>query len=218
MQVARRTRVTVRTLHHYEACGLLKPSARSDAGYRLNGEAELRRLQHIVSLKALGLSLDAIRTCLDADAPSLADALSRQTSRLRETIAHQHDLLLRLEKLQQRLAAGEAIDGDTPLKTIEASTIMEKYLTTEQLDTVRRRGETLGPERIREVEQAWQQVIAGMAAATQPGKDPASSEVRPLAEKWRSLVREITGGNAGIKCSLHPVCAGAANDAAAHRH
>ena len=68
-QVARRTGVTVRTLHHYETLGLLRPAARSGAGYRLYGEAELRRLQHIVSLKALGLSLDAIRTSLDADTP-----------------------------------------------------------------------------------------------------------------------------------------------------
>lgn len=206
-QVARRTRVTVRTLHHYEACGLLMPASRSDAGYRLYGEVELRRLQHIVSLKALGLSLDAIHTCLHADTPSLADALSRQTSRLRETIARQHDMLLCLEKLQQRLAAGEVIDGDTLLQTIEASTIMEKYLTTEQRDSVRRRGETLGAERIHEVEQAWPQVIAGMAAAMQLDKDPAGDDVRLLAEKWRSLVREFTGGDAGIQRSLNTLFA-----------
>ena len=53
-QIARRTGITVRTLHHYEAKGLLTPAHRSDAGYRLYGEAELKRLQHIVSLKALG--------------------------------------------------------------------------------------------------------------------------------------------------------------------
>ena len=120
-QLARRTGVTVRTLHHYEACGLLQPAVRSAAGYRLYGEAELRRLQHIVSLKALGLTLDAIRGSLDTDAPSLAEAVCRQALRLRETIAHQHALLLRLENLLQRLAAGEAIDGDTFLETIEVA-------------------------------------------------------------------------------------------------
>ncbi|HEY8682934.1 MAG TPA: MerR family transcriptional regulator [Rhodanobacter sp.] len=202
-QVARCTGVTVRTLHHYEACGLLRPAARSGAGYRLYGEAELRRLQHIVSLKALGLTLDAIRTSLDADAPSLADALRRQVARLRETITRQHELLVRLERLEQRLAAGEVIDGDTLLSTIEASTIMEKYLTTEQLEIIRQRGEMLGSERIHEVEQAWPQVIAGMTAAMQLDKDPASDEVRALAQKWRSLLREFTGGDAGIQRSLN---------------
>lgn len=202
-QVARRTGVTVRALHHYESRGLLRPAARSGAGYRLYGEVELRRLQHIVSLKALGLSLDAIGTCLDADAPSLADALLRQAARLRETIARQHELLARLERLGQRLAAGETIDGDTLLSTIEASTIMEKYLSTEQQDSIRQRGEMLGAERIREVEQAWPQVIAGMTAAMRLDKDPASDEVRMLARKWRALVREFTGGDAGIQRSLN---------------
>lgn len=202
-QVARRTGVTVRTLHHYEACGLLQPAARNDAGYRLYGEAELRRLQHIVSLKALGLTLDAIRISLDADAPSLADALRGQVARLRETITRQHELLLRLERLEQRLTAGDMIDGDTLLSTIEASTIMEKYLTTEQLETIKQRGEMLGSERIHEVEQTWPQVIAGMTAAMQLDKDPASDEVRALAHKWRSLLREFTGGDAGIQRSLN---------------
>ena len=202
-QVARRTGVTVRTLHHYEACGLLRPAARSGAGYRLYGEAELLRLQHIVSLKALGLTLDAIRDSLDADTLSLADAVRRQVIQLRETIVHQHELLARLERLEQRLAAGEAIDGDTLLSTIEASTIMEKYFTTEQLETIKQRGERLGAERIHEVEQAWPQVIAGMTAAMQLNKDTASEEVRLLARKWRSLLREFTGGDADIQRSLN---------------
>ena len=202
-QLARRTGVTVRTLHHYEACGLLQPSARSAAGYRLYGEAELRRLQHIVSLKTLGLRLDAIRGSLDTDAPSLVEAVWRQTRRLRETIAHQHALLRRLESLQQRLAAGEAIDGDTLLKTIEASTIMENYLTTEQQQAVQRRGEMLGAARIREAEQAWPQVIAGMTTALRLDKDPASEEVQVLAAKWRALLREFTGGDVGIQRSLN---------------
>lgn len=202
-QVARRTGVTVRTLHHYEALGLLRPAARSGAGYRLYGEAELRRLQHIVSLKALGLTLDTIRTSLESNSPSLAAAVSGQLSRLREAIARQHALLARLERLAQRLDAGEAIDSDTFLSTIEASTVMETYLSSEQLGTIKRRGEMLGAERIREVEQAWPQVIAGMTAALQLGKDPASEEVQPLARKWRALVREFTGGDAGIQQSLN---------------
>lgn len=202
-QVARRTGVTVRTLHHYEACGLLPPAGRSGAGYRLYGELELRRLQHIVSLKALGFTLDAIRASLDADAPTLAEALLQQVARLRETIIRQHALLARLEQLEQRLAAGEVIDGNTLLSTIEASTIMENYLSDEQRETIRRHGEMLGAERIGEVEQAWPQVIAGMSTAMQSNKDPASDEARALAQQWRSLLREFTGGDAGIQRSLN---------------
>lgn len=202
-QIAQRTGITVRTLHHYEARGLLVPARRSDAGYRLYGREELTRLQHIVSLKALGFSLAEIRACLDADAPSLAQALVRQVDRLRDGIVRQQDLLTRLERIARRAADGEAIDAETLLSSIEASTLMEKYFTPDQMQTIRQRGEELGPERIHAVEQEWPDVIAGMQTALRLGKDPASDEVQALARRWRSLVREFTSGNAGVQQSLN---------------
>lgn len=202
-QIARRTGLTVRTLHHYEAEGLLMPAQRSVAGYRRYGRNELRRLQHIVSLKALGFSLAEIRACLDADAPSLAEALARQVDRLRVTVARQQDLIARLERVAHQAVNGEAIDADELLSSIEASTIMEKYFTPEQMQSIKRRGEELGPERIRAVEQEWPDVIAGMQAALRLGKDPAGDEVQALARRWRALVREFTGGDAGIRQSVN---------------
>jgi MerR family transcriptional regulator, thiopeptide resistance regulator len=63
-ELARRTGITVRTLHHYDEIGLLTPSEHSSAGYRLYGEREVVRLQQILSLRQLGLSLEEIRACL----------------------------------------------------------------------------------------------------------------------------------------------------------
>ncbi|HEV7490038.1 MAG TPA: MerR family transcriptional regulator [Rhodanobacteraceae bacterium] len=202
-QVARRTGITIRTLHHYEAQGLLVPSRRSDAGYRLYGRDELTRLQHIVSLKALGFSLAEIRSCLDADAPSLAEALVRQVDRLRDGIVRQQNLLIRLERIAQRAAGGEAIDAETLLSSIEASTLMEKYFTSEQMQAIQQRGQELGPERIHAVEQEWPSVIAGMQTAMRLEKDPACDEVQALARRWRTLVREFTGGHSGVQQSLN---------------
>ena len=202
-QIARRTGLTVRALHHYESKRLLVPVARSDAGYRLYGERELLRLQHIVSLKLLGFSLEEIRACLDADAPSLAQALASQVDRLRAVVVRQQALLLRLERVARQAQSGETIDPETLLNSIEASTIMEKYLTPEQMQSIRQRGEVLGADRIREVEQAWPDVIAGMQAALTLDKDPHSAEVQALARRWRALVREFTGGDAGIQHSMN---------------
>ena len=201
-QIARRTGITVRTLHHYEALGLLVPARRSGAGYRLYGRAELSRLQHIVSLKALGFSLPEIRACLEADTPPLAETLARQVARLREGIVRQQDLLRRLEPIARRAAEGEAIDAETLLSSIEVTTLMEKYFTPEQQQAIRARGEALGAERIRAVEEEWPGVIAGMQAAMRLDKDPASEEVQSLARRWRALVREFTGGDPGIQRSL----------------
>src|SRR5207247_1654287 len=60
-ELARRTGVSVRTLHYYEEIGLLSPSRRSPAGHRLYAATEIARLQQIRSLQQLGFSLHEIR-------------------------------------------------------------------------------------------------------------------------------------------------------------
>ena len=54
-EVAKRTGLSVRTLHHYDEIGLLSPSRRTASGHRLYGAGELARLQQIKSLRQLGL-------------------------------------------------------------------------------------------------------------------------------------------------------------------
>src|SRR5258707_13822338 len=75
--------VTVRTLHHYDRLGLLKPQ-RNRSGYRLYRESDLERLEQIGALKVLGLPLKDIRKLLDSAAPELPDALRMQRSALEQ--------------------------------------------------------------------------------------------------------------------------------------
>src|SRR5436853_7812296 len=85
-EFAERAGVTVRTLHHYDRLGLLKPKGRTAAGYRLYGERDLARLQQIVTLKFIGLSLKQIKELLDQREFDLATTLRRQ----REVIEEKH--------------------------------------------------------------------------------------------------------------------------------
>ena len=64
-ELARRTGLTVRTLHHYDEIGLLRPSLHTEAGYRLYTPRDVARLQQVLSLRALGFSLEETRACLD---------------------------------------------------------------------------------------------------------------------------------------------------------
>lgn len=59
-EVAERAGVSLRTLRHYDAIGLLPPSGRSEGGFRLYTEGDYRRLQTIQGMKALGWSLEQI--------------------------------------------------------------------------------------------------------------------------------------------------------------
>jgi MerR family transcriptional regulator, thiopeptide resistance regulator len=73
-KVGRLTRLTVRTLHHYDQLGLLRPFARTSSGHRLYDERDVHRLYRIVALRELGLPLEVIGDLL-TDEPDLAGLL-----------------------------------------------------------------------------------------------------------------------------------------------
>ena len=75
-QLARLAGVSVRTLHVYDRLDLLKPSVRTDAGYRQYGEAELFRLQQILFYKELDIPLKDIAEILDDPGFDLVEALT----------------------------------------------------------------------------------------------------------------------------------------------
>ncbi len=96
--VARMAGITVRTLHHYDEIGLLRPSGRSDAGYRRYDEADLDRLQRILFYRELGFGLDEIRNVMtDGNADAVAH-LRRQHALLADRIGRLERMAAAVEK------------------------------------------------------------------------------------------------------------------------
>ena len=83
-EVAELTGVTVRALHHYDEIGLLSPSERTAAGYRLYSDADLVRLHAIVNWRDMGFGLNDIATMLDDQDDDVSMALKRQRERLQD--------------------------------------------------------------------------------------------------------------------------------------
>lgn len=77
-EVSRLARVSVRTLHHYDAIGLLRPACVTDAGYRMYDDRSLERLQQILIFRELRFSLKEIKAILDHPDFDRSRALSRQ--------------------------------------------------------------------------------------------------------------------------------------------
>ncbi len=197
-ELARRTGVSVRTLHHYDEIGLLAPSRRSASGHRLYGEADVVRLLRIRSLVALGMSLDEIGGCLDQDRFSAERVLELQIGRLHEQIAHASGLCQRLESLLVRVRMDGGASIGEFLETLEAMSMFEKYYTEEQLAELHARGQELGAEKLREVEAEWPKLIAAVRAEMQRGTDPKDPRVQELARRWKELLAMFTGGDPGI--------------------
>ncbi len=201
-ELAKRTGVSVRTLHHYDEIGLLSPSRRTEAGHRLYADGEIVRLQQIVSLRQLGFSLEEIRECLARPAFSPQRVIDLHLERLREQIEAQLRLCERLEALGAHVRSTENLSVDEFLYTIEEMIRMEKYYTPEQREELRKRREQLGEERIPQVEAEWPALIEQVRAERDRGTPPTDERVRQLAKRWMELVNEFTGGNPGIEQSV----------------
>jgi DNA-binding transcriptional MerR regulator len=206
--------VTVRTLHHYDRAGLLRPSARTGAGYRLYGEREFARLQQILTLKFIGLPLEEIGRLLGRRSLDLKETLRLQREALSEK-RRQLDMALRAVEEAERVAVGGGEpDWETFRKIVEVITMqhdtewMKKYYTEEQLADLARRGT---PEVLERGQRAWQELISEVQAAVAEGLDPASERAQGLAARWEGLVEEFTGGDPGIRENLRRLYADQAN-------
>lgn len=221
-ELARRTGLSVRALHHYDASGLLRPSRRTAAGHRLYGRVDVERLQQIQSLRLMGASLDEVRRMLDPHggrgALSPRDVVAMHLTRLRAQIAAQTRLARRLEAVARQMdrraaprggnAGGpthEGVSVDALCTLIEAMTTMDRfdtYFTPEQLQTLEERRATVGEGRIHAVEDEWGEIIPAVRAAMDAGTDPTSPEVLALARRWKSLVQEFTGGDPAMATAV----------------
>jgi len=121
-EVSKLTGVSVRTLHHYDAIGLLNPTQVTDAGYRLYDDIALEKLYMILVFRELGFSLKEIANILHAPDYDRNRVLEKQITQMQE----------RIGKLQDRIALARGIllsgvkymcfDGFDPKKIDEYST------------------------------------------------------------------------------------------------
>jgi DNA-binding transcriptional MerR regulator len=204
-EVAKRTGISVRTLHHYESIGLLIPKARTEAGHRLYSAEDLVRLQQIRSLQQLGFGLGKIREALLRLNFSPLQVVRLHRERLAQQIQHQQRLVMRLQSVEQALAHAETPSVEELFYTLEAMNMFEKYYTPEQLQALQARATEIGEDRIAEVTAIWPTLIAQVRQAMQDGLDPTSEPVQALAQQWMSLVREMSGGNPVVEQTITQV-------------
>jgi DNA-binding transcriptional MerR regulator len=188
-ELAKRTGLTVRTLHHYDDIGLLSPSHRSDAGYRLYTRDDLARLHQIQALKQLGLGLAEIGETLATDGGALGDIVARQI----EVLDRQAEKIVRLRqqlvRLETKIIQGVNPDVADLLTTLELMTMYEKYFTPDELKYLETRRQKSGVN----LDARWAQLVPAMKDLMEYGIDPAHEEPQRLASEWIALAEEMSG-------------------------
>ena len=92
-EVSKLTGVSVRTLHHYDAIGLLKPTKITEVGYRLYDDTAIRRLQNILLFRELQFPLKQIKSILDSPMFDQKEALKQQIKLLELQRKHIDELI-----------------------------------------------------------------------------------------------------------------------------
>jgi DNA-binding transcriptional MerR regulator len=212
-QFAGLSKVTVRTLHHYDRIGLLKPKHYDRNGFRLYGTSEFARLQQITTLKFIGFSLGQIKEILKEREFDLAETLRLQ----RKILQAQRDRLnLALEavtRAERVLADGGGTDWESFNQIIEVINMEQnmdwtkKYYSENAQAKIEERKSLWSPELQERVTRDWSELVRDIEAAIADGVAPSDERAQTLAARWNSLIEEFTGGDREIRAGLNKMYA-----------
>jgi DNA-binding transcriptional MerR regulator len=191
-EVAELSGVSVRTLHHYHERGLLVPTVRSPAGYRLYSPNDLQRLRQILLYRELDFRLEEIAEMLASPDTDTDDHLRRQHALLRARRDRTAALIGALEEEMEARKMGIALTPEEQLEIFGTDKLDEHAAEAEQ-----RWGDTGAWQESRRrtaayTKQDWIAIkaeadasIEGFAAAIRAGEPPEGAVAMDLAEAHR---------------------------------
>lgn len=136
--LAKLTGLTVRTLRYYDQIGLFSPSGQTESGHRLYSESDLSRLQQILSLKDLGLSLEEVKSVLAGGQISPLEIVNLQIDRVKEQIRLQQKLLEQLGYVSKLLQGKGQVTVENFTSLLQAMKIgFEKPVLERQMNLER---------------------------------------------------------------------------------
>lgn len=182
-ELATRTGLTVRTLHHYDKIGLLKPSVRSEAGYRLYDSFDIKRLHRIQALRRLDLSLAEVTDIINGENANLQYVIDQQISSLDQQIIQSVALRDRLQELSALLKNDHEPNLEYWLSTLEMMSLVGKYFSRDEI------------LHLREFEATKKEKITPMVAEARVLLNlkipPQAPKAKRLARKWVQTMNEL---------------------------
>jgi DNA-binding transcriptional MerR regulator len=131
-QLAALSGISVRTLHHYDSIGLLKPHRRSAANHRVYSPDDVQRLRHILFYRELEFGLDEIADMLAEPHARVDDHLRRQHRLLRQRQARTEELLDAIGKEMRARQMGVALSPEEQLAIFSTDSFGERLREAEQ--------------------------------------------------------------------------------------
>jgi DNA-binding transcriptional MerR regulator len=202
------TKVTVRTLHYYDQIGLLKPSFEMPSGYRVYTDADLLRLQQIVTLKFMGFSLARIRDLLNLKGYEVVRSLRIQAEAVRDEIGRLKRATRAIDQVLARLESGGRINRKKLIEIMEVIQMgedvkkawQEKFFTEGELREFQEIGKKYPPRAMAGYQRRWAELIDEVKKNL--NADPAGEVAQSLARRWKDLLDEAYGGHPELKVKI----------------
>jgi MerR family transcriptional regulator, thiopeptide resistance regulator len=199
--------VTVRTLHHYDEIGLLRPASVSARGYRYYGRKELLRLQRILFHRELGVPLSEVAALLELEGEDQVEVLRQhrvklaaQRERFRVLIETIDRTILELRG-EKPMANADLYKGFSKEKQAGYEAwLIEKFgePMRESLERSRQSYAKMSQAQQEALGREYQEVEQALAGALRNGVDPAAAGVDALIRRHRAWVAAMWGA----PCSL----------------
>jgi len=193
-QVAERFGVTVRTLHHYDEIGLVRPH-RTASGYRVYTDDDLERLQHVVVYRRLGFPLEEIGPLLDDPHADVEAHLCRQRAAVVSRLDEMRDLVAAIDRALEAQMNGNALTPEEQKELFGegfseeyAREAEERWGDTDAYRQSQERTRRYTRDDWRRIAAEGEEVTARFVALMRAGAAPDSAEAMDAAEAHRAQI------------------------------
>ncbi|OWR31706.1 hypothetical protein CDO73_04275 [Saccharibacillus sp. O23] len=191
------TGLTLRTLRYYDQIGLFSPSARTGSGHRLYDTEDLSRLQRILLLKSIGLSLEEIRDMQSGGNDEAARVLELQIGRLRSELEARQRLLSELEEALRAARTRRKMNAQELTLLLGAmKSDREKYFTRRQIETLHADYANGDSDAERAESERFARIVLELRIEFEKGTPPQSEKAGRLAREWKDIVSAYARGSA----------------------
>lgn len=189
-EAAQRAGVSVRTLHHYDEIGLLRPKSVSEAGYRLYGEEEMKRLERILFFRELEFPLEEIRAIMAHPAYDEREAIAKQLALMEKKRERLDALIARLRSAAKGDSSPRFLTFDKEeinrMKNEYAKEVRERWGNTKAYAQSEEKHAAYGEKEYASMQEEMDALMAQFAAVR--ALDPADAQVQALVEAWKAMI------------------------------
>lgn len=197
-EVASLVGVSVRTLHHWDAVGLVQPQGRTSGGYRAYSARDVGRIHRVLVYRELGFALTKIAVLLDDPAVDETEQLRRQRRLLDERIVRLRQMADAVDQVLASRTTGTTLSARQQAEIFGqgwredwAEEARERWGESDEWAQFERNAAVLSAEDRRRVQMGGDALYSEVVAARRSGVAPDSDEANALAERHREMIGQL---------------------------